>query len=170
MLAVCLQWSLACAAWTPSEAAPAESGPRQPAPTTRLHRREAGLSKPDLTGRKRVGKASIYDLKNHKMADGTPMNPQSNSAASKTLPLGTKAKVTNLDTGQTAVVTIRDRGPYVPGRIVDISPATATQIGLSPKQGVANVAVAPITVPLPDGGAKIGEAGKAGPPQNPRPH
>ncbi len=98
------------------------------------------------------------------------MNPQSNSAASKTLPLGTKAKVTNLDTGQTAVVTIRDRGPYVPGRIVDISPATATQIGLSPKQGVANVAVAPITVPLPDGGAKIGEAGKAGPPQNPRPH
>lgn len=66
----------------------------------------------DLTGRKRVGKASFYAKRfaGKKMADGTPMLPHSDNAASKTLPLGTTAKVTNLETGQSAVVTIRDRG------------------------------------------------------------
>jgi rare lipoprotein A len=93
-----------------------------------------------------------------KMADGTIMRPQSNSAASKTLPLGTTAKVTNLETGQTAVVTIRDRGPYIRGRIVDLSAATAKDIGIDHKNGVAKVEVAPIVVPLPDGGVKLGAA------------
>jgi rare lipoprotein A len=91
------------------------------------------------------------------MADGTPMDPSSNNAASKTLPLGTTAKVTNLDNGKSAVVEIRDRGPYVPGRIVDVSPQTATQLGLVDK-GVAPVVVAPIEVPQPDGGVKPGAA------------
>ena len=85
------------------------------------------------------------------MADGTPMRPQGDNAASKTLPLGTKALVTNLETGRAAVVTIRDRGPYVTGRIVDLSPATARKIGLDRKEGLAKVEVAPIEVPLEDG-------------------
>jgi rare lipoprotein A len=143
-LAVCGLWGLSCSS------APTQSPPPQAVATPTTARPHAGAAAPpklDLTGRKRVGKASVYNMKNRKMADGTPMNPDSNNAASKTLPLGTKARVTNLDTGQTAVVTIRDRGPYVAGRIVDVSPATANQIGLSPKQGVAKVAVAPITVP-----------------------
>jgi rare lipoprotein A len=54
------------------------------------------------------------------------------------------------------VVTIEDRGPYVRGRIVDLSPATADKIGLTPKVGVTTVAVAPIEVPLPDGSVKPG--------------
>ena len=86
-----------------------------------------------------------------KMADGTPMQPAGNNAASLTLPLGTTAQVTNLETGKTAIVTIRDRGPYVAGRIVDLSPATAREIGLDRRTGVTRVAVAPITVPLPGG-------------------
>lgn len=85
------------------------------------------------------------------MADGTPMRPFGDNAASLTLPLGTTARVTNLATGQTAVVTIRDRGPYVNGRIIDLSPATAREIGLQRKQGLARVQVAPLTVPLSDG-------------------
>jgi rare lipoprotein A len=93
-----------------------------------------------------------------KMADGTPMLPQSNNAASRTLPLGTTAKVTNLETGQSAVVTIRDRGPYIQGRIVDLSPSTAKQIGIDRKKGLARVEVAPILVPLPDGRLKLGAA------------
>lgn len=103
----------------------------------------------DRSGRKRVGKASFYSKKfaGKKMADGTPMQPQGNNAASKTLPLGTTAKVTNLETGQSAVVTIRDRGPYVKDRIVDLSPATAQKIGIDHKEGVAEVAVTPIDVP-----------------------
>jgi rare lipoprotein A len=66
--------------------------------------------------------------------------------------------VTNLQTGKSAVVTIRDRGPYVAGRIVDLSPATAQKIGLSEKQRVTRVAVAPIVVPLADGKVKLGDA------------
>ena len=114
----------------------------------------------DRSGRKRVGVASFYAQKfaGKKMADGAPMDPQGDNAASKTLPLGTTAKVTNLENGRSAVVTIRDRGPYVKGRIVDLSPSTARKIGIAQGQGVAKVTVVPIAVPLPDGGVKRGDA------------
>jgi rare lipoprotein A len=117
----------------------------------------------DRSGHKRRGKASFYarEFSGRKMADGTIMRPQSDNAASKTLPLGTTAKVTNLETGQSAVVTIRDRGPYIRGRIVDLSPSTAKNIGIEHKKGVAKVEVAPIAVPLPDGGVKLGAAAGA---------
>jgi rare lipoprotein A len=92
------------------------------------------------------------------MANGAPMDPKANNAASRTLPLGTTAKVTNVETGKTAVVTIQDRGPYVDGRVVDLSPGTAAKIGLTPREGVTKVVVAPITVPLPDGKVKVGAA------------
>lgn len=113
----------------------------------------------DLSGRTRVGKASIYSPKfaNKKMADGNRMSPNDDNAASKTLPLGTKAKVINLETGKSTEVTIQDRGPYVKGRIVDLPPAKAKEIGITRKQGVAKVAVAPIAVPLPDGSVKLGD-------------
>ena len=114
----------------------------------------------DLTASPRVGNASFYakEFFGRKMADGSPMNPRGNNAASKTLPLGTTAEVTNLETGRSALVTIEDRGPFVPGRIVDLSPATARQIGLSARQGVAKVKVTPIAVPLPGGGVRLGPA------------
>lgn len=116
----------------------------------------------DLSGHKRVGKASFYakHLAGKKMADGTRLDPQHDVAASKTLPLGTTAKVTNLENGKSAVVTIKDRGPYVKGRIVDLSPAAAAKVGITPKHGTAQVEVTPISVPQPDGSVKAGEAGK----------
>jgi rare lipoprotein A len=115
---------------------------------------------PDLSARKRVGKASFYapQFSGKTMADGAPMDPQGDNAASRTLPLGTKAKVTNVETGKTAVVTIEDRGPYVDGRLVDLSPGTAAKIGLTAQKGVTKVVVAPIAVPLPDGKVKTGAA------------
>ncbi len=115
----------------------------------------AGL---DRSGRRRFGKASFYagNFVGRKMADGTIMNPRADNAASKTLPLGTVAKVTNLETGKSAVVTIRDRGPYVDGRIVDLTPATAQKIGLALRQGVTRVVVAPIQIPLANGDVKYG--------------
>ncbi|MFK4446530.1 rare lipoprotein A [Caballeronia udeis] len=102
----------------------------------------------DRTGKARKGKASYYGQKfySKKMADGTRMNPQSNVAASKTLPLGTKARVTNLENGNNAVVEIRDRGPYVKDRIVDVSPKTADKLGLK-ENGTAPVEVKPLEVP-----------------------
>src|ERR1700756_5604215 len=100
----------ACAHAAPSPRAEAQAGPASAQPAPRQ-------AKPrlDLSGRARVGKASFYSSKfnGRKMADGTRMDPRSDSAASKTLPLGTTAKVTNLETGESAVVTIRDRGPHV---------------------------------------------------------
>lgn len=122
----------------------------QPAPRPNL----------DCSGRSRVGIASFYADRfgGRTMADGTPMQLHGDNAASRTLPLGTIAKVTNLETGKSAMVTIRDRGPYVGGRIVDLSPKTARKIGLGRKQGLAPVEVAPIAVPLPDGTIKLGSA------------
>ena len=116
--------------------------------------------RPDLSGCKRTGIASVYAdmFTGREMADGTRMDPNANNAASRTLPLGTTAKVTNLETGQSAEVTIQDRGPYVKGRIIDLSPATARKIGLDLQDGIATVVVAPIEVPLPDGGVKQGAA------------
>jgi peptidoglycan lytic transglycosylase len=114
----------------------------------------------DLSARKRVGKASFYAKQffGKPMADGAPMDPQGDNAASRTLPLGTTAKVTNVETGKAAVVTIEDRGPYVDGRLVDLSPGTAAKIGLTPRKGVTKVVVAPIAVPLPNGKVKTGTA------------
>lgn len=102
----------------------------------------------DRTGKARHGKASYYGPKfySRKMADSTPMDPQSNAAASKTLPLGTTARVTNLKNGKSEVVEIRDRGPYVKDRIVDVSPKTADELGLK-KEGTAPVEVKPLSVP-----------------------
>jgi peptidoglycan lytic transglycosylase len=145
----------------PSELASEQSvPPRARSP----HRLSPQVKAPlDRSGKKRVGKASFYApmFAGRKMADGTQMHPQDDNAASRTLPLGTRAKVTNLETGKSAFVTIQDRGPYVDGRIVDLSPSTAREIGISHRQGVARVEVSPLTVPLPNGGVKLGAAGQA---------
>lgn len=111
----------------------------------------------DHSGRKEKGRASFYAHKfaHRKMADGRPMNPNSNVAASKTLPLGSVAKVTNLENGKTATVKIEDRGPYVNGRVVDLAPKVADDLELKHK-GVAAVEVKPITLPQGDGGVKLG--------------
>jgi rare lipoprotein A len=138
-------------------------GPRPPAGAGESAALPPVKGQLDRTGRKRVGIASFYAAKfaGRKMADGTPMRPQGDNAASKTLPLGTKALVTNLQTGRTAMVTIRDRGPYVNGRIVDLSPSTARKIGIDRKQGLAKVEVVPIEFPLTDAspGHRVGDAG-----------
>lgn len=121
-------------------------------------RAAASPARPKGVAKRQVGKASFYgsNFFGRKMANGRRMDPNDDNAASKTLPLGTKARVTNLETGKSAVVTIEDRGPYVDGRIVDLSPATAEKIGLQRKQGIAPVEVVPIDVPEQTAEADIG--------------
>jgi rare lipoprotein A len=116
----------------------------------------------DLSGRARTGIASFYAAMffGRKMADGTPMDPEGDNAASRTLPLGTKARVTNLKTGASAIVTIQDRGPYVKGRIIDLAPSTARRIGITQTMGLAKVEVTPIYVPLPGGRVRWGEGSR----------
>jgi rare lipoprotein A len=120
----------------------------------------------DHSGRKERGRGSFYAPKfaGHKMADGRKMNPNHNVAASKALPLGTTTKVTNLETGKTATVTVQDRGPAVRDRVVDVSPKAAGQLDLK-KRGVAPVEVSPITVPQKDGGIKLGAGAAQASPQ-----
>ncbi len=94
------------------------------------------------------GKASYYgpQFNGRRMANGERFDPRSNTAAHRTLPFGTKARVTNLENGRSAVVTVKDRGPYVRGRIIDVSPHVAERLGMK-EDGVAPVQVQSIQVP-----------------------
>jgi peptidoglycan lytic transglycosylase len=118
----------------------------------------AQQKKLDRSGKIKRGKASYYARRfaGRTMANGEPMNPQSNAAASRTLPLGTKALVTNLENGRSVEVEIKDRGPYVEGRTVDLTPKTAEDLGMK-RRGVVPVEVAPIAVPQPDGSLLAGD-------------
>jgi rare lipoprotein A len=89
------------------------------------------------------------------MADGNHMNPQANVAASKTLPLGTTAKVINLQNGRSATVRVEDRGPFVAGRVMDVTFKVAQELEIS-KHGVVPVEVKPIAVPQSNGEVKLG--------------
>jgi rare lipoprotein A len=119
----------------------------------------------DHSGRRQAGRASVYSSKfqGRRMANGRRFNHTGDAAASKTLPLGTVAKVTNLENGRTAVVTVEDHGPYVDGRTIDLTKTTSEQIGIGAHEGVAPVVVAPIAVPQPDGTIKPGAGAVPGP-------
>jgi rare lipoprotein A (peptidoglycan hydrolase) len=117
------------------EAAPAPV-PQAPAPQMQD---AAPAGKPATT---QIGTASWYGPGFHgrETASGETFNQHALTAAHRTLPLGTEAKVTNLATGQSVQVKINDRGPYVRGRHLDLSRAAATQIGLM-MTGVAKVKI-----------------------------
>lgn len=100
---------------------------------------------PDTQGRpvsSEVGLASWYGppYAGRKGADGTVYDQNAMTAAHLTLPLGTVVRVTNLTTNQSAIVRITDRGPFVRGRIIDLSLAAAKAIGVY-RAGVARVRV-----------------------------
>lgn len=79
-----------------------------------------------------VGEASYYhdSLAGNPTASGTPYRPAALTAAHRTLPLGSKVRVTDLDSGRSVVVEVNDRGPFAKGRVIDLSRAAARQIGL----------------------------------------
>jgi rare lipoprotein A len=92
------------------------------------------------------GQASFYDgdrFAGRPMANGDRFDPDSNSAAHRTLPLGTVAEVTNLRNGETRTVVIEDRGPYVGGRVIDVSPRIAQELQMV-DEGVVPVEVRPV--------------------------
>jgi rare lipoprotein A len=85
------------------------------------------------------GMASYY-WQGQMTASGARFNPSAMTAAHRTLPFGTKVRVTNKRNGKTVVVTINDRGPFIRGRIIDLSNAAAGVIGMR-SAGVAPVMV-----------------------------
>ena len=102
----------------------------------------------DRSGKAQTGVASYYgpQFAGKKTASGKPLKPHHMTAASRTLPLGTRAKVVNRDNGKSAEVTVTDRGPYTKGRVIDVSPKAAETLGMK-DDGVAPVKVQPVQLP-----------------------
>jgi rare lipoprotein A len=73
-------------------------------------------------------------------ASGEQFDPEKLTAAHRTLPFGTRLQVTNLDSGRSVVVRINDRGPFIRGRVVDVSREAARELDLL-ESGVAKVKV-----------------------------
>lgn len=84
------------------------------------------------------GKASYYKLGGGRTANGERFNPHGRTAAHRSLPFGTKVLVKHRRTGRSVVVRINDRGPFIRGRIIDLSLGAALAIGLT---GVAEVSL-----------------------------
>jgi rare lipoprotein A len=109
----------------------------------------------DRSGHKQHGKASYYSrhFTHKKTASGLPLDPNRKTAASKTLPLGTKAEVTNVENGKKTEVIINDRGPYVADRVIDVTPKAAEELGLK-QDGTSKVEVKPVEIPPPSADPK----------------
>src|SRR4051812_20442005 len=86
------------------------------------------------------GLASYYAAKfqGHKTANGETFDTARLTAAHRTLPFGTRVRVTNLGNGRSVVVRVNDRGPFVSGRVIDLSPAAAKQLDML-RAGTARV-------------------------------
>ena len=108
-------------------------------PARRKRARNTSSDNDNGGGASYSGKASYY-WEPQALASGGRFNPNALTAAHKTLPFGTRVRVTNQNNGQSVDVIINDRGPYVSGRIIDLSKAAAHSINM---QGSG---VAPVTV------------------------
>jgi rare lipoprotein A len=86
------------------------------------------------------GSASWYALYSQ-TASGEQMNPADLTAAHRTLPFGTKLKVTNQKNGKSVIVRINDRGPFIKGRVIDLSKGAAKKLGFI-SSGVASICMA----------------------------
>jgi rare lipoprotein A len=97
---------------------------------------------PEGNLRTETGYASYYSdkMNGHQTANGDIFNNSIFTAAHKKLPFGTKVKVTNLSNGKSVVVRINDRGPFVAGRIIDLTKAAAASIGMV-SAGIAKVTI-----------------------------
>jgi rare lipoprotein A len=104
---------------------------RKPAP--------AAVAEEKPRGAAQHGVASIYT--DHRTASGERYSRHALAGAHKHLPLGCKCKVTNLKNGKSVIVRINDRGPYIRGRIIDLTPAAAAKLGFGYAQGLAKVKV-----------------------------
>ena len=85
-------------------------------------------------------RASFYST-GHRTASGERFNPNGYTAASRTLPFGTRLHVTNPTTGRSVIVRVNDRGPFVRGRDLDLARGAAAALGIL-RQGTANLKVA----------------------------
>ena len=110
--------------------------PRRPVATASVVRRVSARETNESKGTSN-GVASFY-WQGTKTASGEKFDPGELTAAHPTLPFGTKLRVTNQHTGRSVTVRVNDRGPYVRGRVVDVSYSAAQELGMI-NRGVAKV-------------------------------
>jgi rare lipoprotein A len=96
----------------------------------------AALAPAGAAERAQSGIAAVYSYKGSRTASGETANPTGLTAAHRTLPFGTMVRVTNRRNQHAVVVRINDRGPFGRGRVIDVTPAAARQLGFS---GLAQV-------------------------------
>jgi rare lipoprotein A len=96
-------------------------------------------------GAPQVGTASYYarHFTGRRMANGGRFDPHSDTVAHRTLPFGTRVRVTNLHNGLSATGVVLDRGPWTRGRIVDLSPRIARNLDMM-RSGIARVEIVPV--------------------------
>jgi rare lipoprotein A len=143
---------------TTEEPSPAESSPAAKLPKTKTSgsenaAAEADLAEPTIPNgtiplSSETGMASWYGppYHNRRGSNGEVYNMHAMTAAHRTLPLGSIVRVTNLKTGQHALVRITDRGPFIPGRVLDLSLAAAHKLDVY-QPGVAKVKVEVMQTP-----------------------
>lgn len=117
-----------------------------------------GASEADWTpihniGFQQIGRAAWYALVGSRTSNGERLDTHTATAAHRYLPLGSCARVTNLDTGRSVVVRINDRGPYNRRFIIDLSPRAAADLGMI-RSGTAAVVVETVAGGAPDVGAR----------------
>jgi rare lipoprotein A len=91
-----------------------------------------------MTASAESGIASVYTYSGGTSASGEKASPSGLTAAHRTLPFGTLVRVTSTASGRSVVVRINDRGPFVAGRVIDVTPAAAQALGFS---GLARVSL-----------------------------
>jgi len=126
----------------PEAAAPPVAPPAPPPAAT-----PAPKPPPPTRSTTQTGKASFYAMSfaGRKTASGEVFDPEALTMAHRTLPLGTRVRVTNLRNQRSVEVVVNDRGPAVEGRIADLSPAAARAIGLT--DGLADVRLEVLSLP-----------------------
>ena len=109
-------------AQAPSPPSPAETRPPSPAPPT----------PESATGTAQRGRISLYGdgFAGRKTASGEPFDPAALTMAHRTMAFGTRVRVTNLENRRSVEVVVNDRGPFVRGRIADVSEAAARRLGM----------------------------------------
>jgi peptidoglycan lytic transglycosylase len=107
-----------------------------------LHAAACATTRPASAPRGEVGNASYYAGEHHggRTASGERYDMEAMTAAHRTLPFGTRARITNLENGRSVTVRINDRGPWTKGRILDLSYAAARRLGII-VSGVARIRI-----------------------------
>jgi rare lipoprotein A len=113
------------------------AAPPRPAQQRQAARPDYGRVAPHQTG---VASYYARHFNGRRMANGQAFDPRSDSIAHRTLPFGTRVRITNLSNGRSVYGTVRDRGPFTRGRMLDVSPRIAGELGML-RSGVATVAM-----------------------------